>query len=254
MVQAVRGGDDRLMYQNVAPPSPPQYPPPPPPPYPSLRSQGKRLRRSARNRRVAGVLGGLAEYLGVRPRVLRVIYVVVSIWGLAIFGGMILYGIAWALIPEEGTDRSVAQDTLGENPWRGWDRTARSWAIVLGALALVFIWSFGLWPWWHWRAVPAWALVAAVLVWVLARHSRGPATPTGPIGRRRSSRVWAARSHPSRSRHRPLPHPPRPTGALRQPTGRPSRRGRPPPAVLSPSPSPATASAVRPRTGGRRVT
>ena len=57
---------------------------------------------------------------------------------------------------------SVARQALGDRPWEGWDRTARSWAIVLGALAFLFVWSFGLWPWWHWGAVPAWGVVAGV--------------------------------------------------------------------------------------------
>ena len=58
----------------------------------------KKLYRSRRNRMIGGVCGGLAEYLGVDPTVVRVIM------ALATFvGGMsiLVYLIMWLLIPEE---------------------------------------------------------------------------------------------------------------------------------------------------------
>lgn len=58
----------------------------------------KKLYRSRRNRIIGGVCGGLAEYLGMDPTVVRVIM------ALATFvGGMsiLVYLIMWLLIPEE---------------------------------------------------------------------------------------------------------------------------------------------------------
>ncbi len=176
------------MYQNVPPPPPPYGAPPPGPYGPQpYRPLVKRWRRSTANRRIAGVLGGLAEYLGVRPGLVRVGFVIVSVWLLAVGGGVLLYLLAWALVPEQGADSSLAQGAFGGTPWANWDRTARSWVIVLGSLVLLSLWSFGLWPWWHWAAVPVWLIIAGVAVWALARHQSfagpgqgGPTTPAHP--------------------------------------------------------------------------
>ena len=66
------------------------------------------LRRSRTNRMIAGVVGGVAEYFGVDPTLLRVIYVVGSIVSAA-FPGAIVYILLWALIPEaDGTSASDA--------------------------------------------------------------------------------------------------------------------------------------------------
>jgi phage shock protein C len=57
------------------------------------------LRRSRTNRQIAGVIGGLAEYLRVDPTLLRVIYVVGAIVSAA-FPGIVVYLLLWLLIPE----------------------------------------------------------------------------------------------------------------------------------------------------------
>jgi phage shock protein PspC (stress-responsive transcriptional regulator) len=47
---------------------------------------------------IAGVCGGLGDYLGVDPVIVRLL------WAVSIFGygtGLLLYVIAWILIPEE---------------------------------------------------------------------------------------------------------------------------------------------------------
>ena len=57
----------------------------------------KRLYRSGKNRMVAGVLGGFAEYLGIDPTLLRVVSVILLI---ASLGFMILaYLVSWIMIP-----------------------------------------------------------------------------------------------------------------------------------------------------------
>lgn len=62
------------------------------------RKQQPKLRRSRTNRSIAGICGGLAEYLDIDATVLRIIMLC-----LIIFGGMSLwvYIILWLLIPEE---------------------------------------------------------------------------------------------------------------------------------------------------------
>ena len=63
------------------------------------------LRRSGTNRLIAGVVGGLAEYFGVDPTLMRVVYVVGSIVSAA-FPGLLVYVLLWLLIPE-------AEDQVG---------------------------------------------------------------------------------------------------------------------------------------------
>ena len=58
------------------------------------------LRRSRRNRMVAGVMGGIAEHFGFNPNGLRILYVIGSIVSAA-FPGLLVYVILWLLIPQE---------------------------------------------------------------------------------------------------------------------------------------------------------
>ncbi|QQY79111.1 phage shock protein C (PspC) family protein [Keratinibaculum paraultunense] len=60
----------------------------------------KKLYRSKENRMICGVCGGIAEYLNVDPTVVRLIWVLFSVFT-AIFGGIIAYIIACIIIPEE---------------------------------------------------------------------------------------------------------------------------------------------------------
>lgn len=57
------------------------------------------LRRSRRNRWVAGVVGGLADYFGIDATLARIIYVLVSVLSAA-FPGILIYIILWILIPQ----------------------------------------------------------------------------------------------------------------------------------------------------------
>ena len=59
----------------------------------------RRLRRSVHDRWIAGVCGGLTEYLGLDPTAVRVGYVLLSILS-ATFPGILVYLIMWLMIPE----------------------------------------------------------------------------------------------------------------------------------------------------------
>jgi phage shock protein PspC (stress-responsive transcriptional regulator) len=48
---------------------------------------------------IAGVCGGLAEWLGWDPTLLRVLYLVVSIASAA-FPGILVYIVLWLVMPE----------------------------------------------------------------------------------------------------------------------------------------------------------
>jgi phage shock protein PspC (stress-responsive transcriptional regulator) len=63
------------------------------------------LRRPVQDSVVAGVAAGLARYLGVDVMIIRLAFVVLTIFGGA---GIPLYLAGLLLIPEEGSDRSIA--------------------------------------------------------------------------------------------------------------------------------------------------
>jgi len=57
------------------------------------------LRRSSQNRMIAGVCGGLAEWLGWDPTLVRVLYVAISVLSAA-FPGILVYLILWVMMPK----------------------------------------------------------------------------------------------------------------------------------------------------------
>ncbi len=56
------------------------------------------LQRCRENRMIAGVCGGLAEWLGWNPTLVRILYVGVSLASAA-FPGILAYLILWFLMP-----------------------------------------------------------------------------------------------------------------------------------------------------------
>ena len=57
------------------------------------------LFRSRQHRVIAGVCGGIADWLGWRPTLVRILYVVVSIASAA-FPGIFVYLLLWVLMPK----------------------------------------------------------------------------------------------------------------------------------------------------------
>ena len=57
------------------------------------------LQRSREQRIIAGVCGGIAEWLGWSPTVVRVLYVILSVASAA-FPGILVYIVLWILMPE----------------------------------------------------------------------------------------------------------------------------------------------------------
>ena len=67
--------------------------------------EGRRLSRSADDRMLAGVAGGLARYLNVDVTLVRVGIAALTLLSGA---GAVLYLAAWLLIPADGQDQPVA--------------------------------------------------------------------------------------------------------------------------------------------------
>ena len=57
------------------------------------------LVRSRRHRMLGGVCGGLAEWIGWDPTVVRILYVLASVLSAA-FPGALVYIILWLIMPE----------------------------------------------------------------------------------------------------------------------------------------------------------
>lgn len=74
----------------------------------------KRLYRSRKDAMIAGVCGGLAEYLGIDSALVRIIFAAAMIAGGV---GVLAYFLAWIIIPEmktEGSDYNTADSTYNE--------------------------------------------------------------------------------------------------------------------------------------------
>ena len=63
-----------------------------------MSTEPKKLRRS-NNKMIAGICSGIAEYLGLDPTVVRVVYAALTIFS-AGFPGLLLYIILAILMPE----------------------------------------------------------------------------------------------------------------------------------------------------------
>ena len=82
-----------------------QYPPRPP------HQDLDRLRRSVDDRYIAGVGGGIGRHFGVDPTVIRVLLAVLTFFGGA---GVLIYGICWLFVPEDGHEHAVIH--VGSEP------------------------------------------------------------------------------------------------------------------------------------------
>lgn len=70
-------------------------------------ADGRVLRRSTTDRQIAGVCGGMAEYFQVDSTMVRLLWVVLSIFVGAVIGGIIAYLLAWLIIPR-APDSSIS--------------------------------------------------------------------------------------------------------------------------------------------------
>ena len=57
------------------------------------------LRRSRSDRMIAGVVAGLARYIGIDVTLARVLFVIASIVSVA-FPGLLVYILLWVIVPE----------------------------------------------------------------------------------------------------------------------------------------------------------
>jgi phage shock protein PspC (stress-responsive transcriptional regulator) len=130
--------------QAPPPPTAPSATQPPPPIQPPPAAPGagpapgpapgtvRRLTRRPDRRIIAGVAGGIADYLGIEAWVVRIGFII-----LVPFGGfgLLAYLIAWLLVPVAGSDQSLATTVLRRPP-SGW-RSYVGVAMILLAVAIL---------------------------------------------------------------------------------------------------------------------
>ena len=63
-------------------------------------AKSAKLHRSRNNRMIAGVMGGIAEYVGWSPTWVRLLFVIVSTMSAAV-PGILIYIILWIILPKE---------------------------------------------------------------------------------------------------------------------------------------------------------
>jgi len=121
----------------------------------------KILYRSRRNRVIAGVCAGLAEYFNIDIALMRVLFVVAAIGGVSF--GFWMYVILWIVVPEEniigpGAYDKTDDDTIDITPNEEKPKKTTNGALI-ASLILIFIglvalvdnfmaiaWIWKLWP------------------------------------------------------------------------------------------------------------
>ena len=76
-------------------------------------ASAKRLARSATDRKIGGVCGGLAEYFSVDSTAVRILWVVLSIFPGAIVCGVLAYVVAWLIMPMVTLPETTASHATG---------------------------------------------------------------------------------------------------------------------------------------------
>ncbi|WP_017573796.1 PspC domain-containing protein [Nocardiopsis halotolerans] len=71
--------------------------------------QNKRFRRSGTDRYLAGVCGGIAEFLNVDSTLVRLVFAVLTVLG---FSGVFVYVLAWLIMPAHNERHSLLEQII----------------------------------------------------------------------------------------------------------------------------------------------
>jgi phage shock protein PspC (stress-responsive transcriptional regulator) len=72
----------------------------------------KKLYRSETDKIVGGVCGGLAEYFGIDSAIVRLVFVLILVYG---GSGLLVYIILWIVLPTQSTTYTSSDDVISEN-------------------------------------------------------------------------------------------------------------------------------------------
>ncbi len=148
----------------------------------SKKGESRRFYKSRRDKMLDGVCGGLSEYLGIDPTLVRIL------WFLSVFVnglGIIAYLLAMIFVPVNPAHKNLKEDEKRKN------NVHLFWGVVLIVFGLFFLyrhWSvryywdfpsrFPFWQWWNISWGSFWALGLiflgiAYIVYVLRREKEG---------------------------------------------------------------------------------
>lgn len=60
----------------------------------------KRLMRSSKDKMLAGICGGIAEYMVVDPTIIRLVFALATFFTV-VFPGVLIYLIMWVVVPKD---------------------------------------------------------------------------------------------------------------------------------------------------------
>ena len=100
-----------------------------------------RLYRSTTNKVIGGVSGGLADYLNIDPVVVRILFVLLFLFG---GSGLLVYIILWIVIPAEKVVFKVAGDQNTEAVAEEIDPAEKSRRTNTSLVAGILLITFGL--------------------------------------------------------------------------------------------------------------
>jgi phage shock protein C len=66
-------------------------------------NEPKRLKRSQQERIIAGVCGGFAKYVNIDATIIRVLFVILTIFT-AVIPGILIYLTMWIIVPKDSED------------------------------------------------------------------------------------------------------------------------------------------------------
>jgi phage shock protein C len=137
-----------------------------------------RLYRSEKNKIVAGICGGIGEYFNFDPTIIRLVFVLVTIFG---GGGVLIYLVLWLVVPSE----SYPGKNNNEHIKRGLEEIkekARSLShddsrFLIGIIVLIFgvmllLGNFGFWNYFDLGRLWPLLLVIAGFVMLSKRNER----------------------------------------------------------------------------------
>lgn len=101
----------------------------------------RKLYRSREDRVLGGVAAGLGDYFGIDPTIVRLAWVLLTLWGGA---GLVLYFIAWVLVPEHpGGHVAAAREVYEHDDHRPGrspeDRRTMGWVIVALGVGVIIL-------------------------------------------------------------------------------------------------------------------
>lgn len=138
-----------------------------------MATASKKLYRSESDRILGGVAAGLGQYFGVDPNIVRLIFILATVFG---GGGVIVYLILWLVFPAESEGKAQSSDTIKKNA-EEIRKTAKDFGqnrhlggiilIVIGAIFLLH--NFGLFGFWQFNQLWPLLLIAIGLMIIYKR-------------------------------------------------------------------------------------